>query len=214
MELAWQPSLVEVHSGVTRTWLDDRAWVEVLPGFLGGHDSLFQRMVSECAWAQRQRVVYDQRWYEPRLTWWSAVGEVWPDPIPDVVADLSEPVRRWLRSGRWDPLSGRAGLGGVAWRSGPSGPDEPAGRHRFTRLCPALPLAALSTNRRERALSTAARGPAGHGRPCLHTWKHSVPKVASADGPRMSITIRHSNEPPGSSGERVVPLGVSARLAS
>jgi len=30
------------------------------------------------------------------------------------------------------------------------------------------------------------------GGACQHDWEHTVPKVAKAPGPRMSVTIRHS----------------------
>jgi len=30
------------------------------------------------------------------------------------------------------------------------------------------------------------------GGSCQHDWEHSVPKVAHADGPRLSIMFRHN----------------------
>lgn len=51
-----------------RTELDARSWVEVVPGWLTGCDELFELLLREADWQQRQRVVFLQRFLEPRLT--------------------------------------------------------------------------------------------------------------------------------------------------
>jgi len=77
-DLSWQPSLLDAgpepevdqsFSGLVRIALDDRSWVERVPGWVSGSDSLFAQLLAGTDWGQRSRHMYDQRVLEPRLTW-------------------------------------------------------------------------------------------------------------------------------------------------
>jgi alkylated DNA repair dioxygenase AlkB len=200
MALAWQPTLFEppaaTGSGTAvRTWLDGTAWVDHVPGYLTGHDEVFERLVARYRWEQRRRVVYEKEWAEPRLTWWPGRDEPWPDPLGVVVADLS--ARYGVAFDQVGANLYRDGRDSVAWH-----------RDRVHRVL-RQPLVATVTlgSARPFLLRTMHRPGASvrfvpepgdllvMGGDCQHTWQHTVPKVAVA-GPRISVTVRHSAQGP------------------
>jgi hypothetical protein len=52
----------------TRTTLDARSWVEVVPAWLSGADSLFERLATVVPWKEHYRCLFDRTFLEPRLT--------------------------------------------------------------------------------------------------------------------------------------------------
>jgi hypothetical protein len=48
--------------------LDAQSWVEVVPGWMSGSRSLYERMAKEVAWIQHDRKIFDRTFREPRLT--------------------------------------------------------------------------------------------------------------------------------------------------
>ena len=196
MELGWQPSLFEVSSTATagaavRTWLDESAWVDHVPGYLAGHDELFERLMARCRWAQRRRVVYDKEWAEPRLTWWPGRPKPWPEPLGAVVADLS--ARYGVAFDQVGANLYRDGHDSVAWH-----------RDRVHRVLHQPLVATVTLGSARPFLLRALCRPGASlrflpqpgdllvmGGDCQHTWQHAVPKVATA-GPRISLTVRHS----------------------
>ncbi len=61
--VAWQDSLFSgtdgradlAFDGLTRHALDDRSWVDVVPGWLQHHDALFEQLRDEAPWQHRER---------------------------------------------------------------------------------------------------------------------------------------------------------------
>lgn len=193
MALAWQPALLDLEANPepARRWLDATSWVDHLPGYLDGHDDLFQRLTSGCRWEQRTRVVYEKLRVEPRLTWFPAADEAWPDPLPAVVADLS--ARYGVEFDQVGANLYRDGRDSVAWH-----------RDRVHRVL-TNPLVATISLGSARPFLLRPYGSHGHsvrfvpqpgdllvmGGACQHDWQHTVPKIASAPGPRLSVSIRH-----------------------
>ncbi len=213
--LSWQPSLFDIgdghcdmsFDGLVRHRLDERTWVDYVPGWLHGHDRLFDLLLRTGDWLQRQRVMYDQLVDEPRLV----AG--WPEgSTVDRTPPELERIRRTLgvRYGvEFDSILAnlyRDGRDSVAW-------------HRDTvrkRLRNPV-VATVSLGARRRFLlrpygggGTAMRFAPGEGDlvvmggACQHEWEHTVPKegprTRQAGGARMSITLRHSRpaQPPAS----------------
>lgn len=87
MHLAWQPSLLDGGAieadasfrGLTRRELGDGAWVDHVPGWCRGADSLFERLLREVPWRGRDVRMYDRTVTEPRLTHRWHAGE---EPAP------------------------------------------------------------------------------------------------------------------------------------
>ena len=87
MSVAFQPSLFDEPepavgslAGLRRTVLGDGAWVDVLPGWFGGADAMFERLVSEVPWRAESREMYDRIVDVPRLVHTYGVGEPLPHP--------------------------------------------------------------------------------------------------------------------------------------
>ena len=199
----WQRSLFEtsepcVDDGfatLVREHLDDTSWVDHAPGWLAGHETVFDLITRsdelDLGWQQREVSMYDRRLPEPRLTaWWtSAVG---PEPLPVLAAARHALVDRYREP--FDSIGFnwyRHGDDSVAWHGD---------RHRRHSTNPVVAIVSVGAARPFR-LRPRGGGPSrsfelGHGDllvmggACQHDWEHTVPKVRQA-GPRVSITYRH-----------------------
>ena len=202
--LAWQPSLLDLgapssvdvsFAGLRRLPLDESSWVDWCPGWLRGHDALFETLLATGSWQQRTRQMYDQRVPEPRLTaGWTpdASDPSVPPALPAMCEVLS--ARYGVTFDRvWVNLY-RDGRDSVAWH-----PDRNGRVHRD----PLVATVSLGARRRFRLrprgggpialeLSPGAGDLVVMGGACQHDWEHCVPKTARPVGPRMSVTIRHS----------------------
>ncbi len=204
-EVVLQPSLLDVgvapridvsYGGVVRHALDARSWVDYCPGWLGGSDALFDELLAAGDWQQRTRRMYDGVVAEPRLTaGWSSSG-VAPVALGAMCATLSEQYgvtfdRIWVNLYR-------DGRDSVAWH-----PDRNGAVHRD----PLVATVSLGARRRfqlrprggGRIVLTLEPGCGDlvvMGGACQHDWEHCVPKTARQVGPRMSVTLRHSEGEP------------------
>src|SRR5437870_1466772 len=91
-DISWQPTLLDAtvppdvdpsFTGIERTHLDDTSWVDHLPGWVQGADTLFDDLVASTDWGQRTRWMYDRRVDEPRLTagWSASSGTALEPPL-------------------------------------------------------------------------------------------------------------------------------------
>ena len=206
-QLAYQPSLLDggtphvdtTFAGLRRVELDATSWVDHVPGWVAGSDAVFDELVATGRFQQRDRMMYDKRVPDPRLTaGWStdpADGE-----LPEVLLSMCAPLsaRYGVEFDRiWVNLY-RDGRDSVAWHG-----DRNAKVHRN----PLVATVSLGA-RRKFALRPRGGGPTRHtlhlghgdllvmGGACQHDWEHAVPKTTKAVGPRMSVTIRHSHGEP------------------
>ncbi len=205
-ELAFQPSLLDggppgvdpSFVGLTRLQLDDSSWIDHIPGWLAGSDAVFAELVATGRFQQRDRVMYERRVPDPRLTaGWStdpADGE-----LPAILRSMTGPLsqRYAVDFDRiWVNLY-RDGRDSVAWHG-----DRNAKVHRN----PLVATVSLGARRgfllRPKGGRAQHRLHPGHGDlivmggACQHDWEHTVPKTTQAVGPRMSVTIRHSRGEP------------------
>jgi hypothetical protein len=63
-----KPAVVGSFARAVRRPLDDTSWVEVVPGWLSGWESLLIRLVASVPFEQRRRWMYNRLVDEPRLT--------------------------------------------------------------------------------------------------------------------------------------------------
>ena len=201
--LAWQPSLLDgdlcgrsaaapdpAFATLVRRRLDDCCWVDHASGWLAGADLLFAEVLAHGPFRQRERWMYDRVVDEPRLV------APWPlDRLPRAVA-----VARQLLSQRYardfDSVLVnlyRDGQDSVAWHGDTI---------RHTHRQPAVVTLSLGARRRfllrPRGGGPSLRWLLGPGDLVVmggrsqHDWEHCVPKMAAA-GPRVSVTMRHSD---------------------
>lgn len=202
MELAWQGSLFEPpptggppgrepsFAGLRRDHLDDRSWVDVVPGWLPEHAALFGELLQDAPWSRRTRRMWDADVLEPRLV------AVYDGPLPDSLERL-----RLAVSARYAVTFDsclvnlyRDGSDAVAWHGDTV---------RKVLRDPLVVTVSLGSRRRF-LVRRAAGGPVlkryapGEGDLMVmggsmqHDYVHSVPRDAHASGARMSVTMRHS----------------------
>ena len=189
---AGDPSVDPALSGLVRHDLDERSWLDHVPGWLGGDDTLFAELGASAPWQQRRRPMWDTVVEEPRLV---AVY----DDLGALPAALQE--ARALLSARYGvDLDSclvnlyRDGRDSVAWHG-----------DTVRKRLPEAVVVTISLGAR-RAFHVRPRGGGGTvltlhpgagdlvvmGGRMQHEWEHTVPKVARVAGPRMSVTMRHS----------------------
>jgi len=189
-----QPSFDRSFAAVTRTLLDHDSWVDFSPAWLRGADEVFESLVHALPWRQREVTMWERRVAEPRLTWWWDGSDGSAEPLP-ILGDI-----RWALSQRYarpfDTIGCnlyRDGRDSVAWHGD---------RERFRHEDPIVVILSVGAARnfllRPRGGGASRCYRLGHGDlfvmggSCQHDWEHSVPKVAHADGPRLSIMFRHN----------------------
>jgi alkylated DNA repair dioxygenase AlkB len=178
-----------------RTRLDDGAWIDTLPGWLSGADTLFDRLVGRVPWHAERRHMYDRVVAVPRLLSFYDEGDPLPDPVLDqarsalsrhYAAELGEPFRTvglcYYRDGR----------DSVAWHGDTIGRGS-AEDTMVAIVSVGAPRALLLRPRRG---GRSLRHMLGHGDlivmggSCQRTWEHAIPKTARPVGPRISIQFR------------------------
>jgi alkylated DNA repair dioxygenase AlkB len=205
MTVAFQGSLLDsadelgpgpLGSWVRRTVLGYGAWIDVRPGWIGGADALFERLMRSVPWRAERRQMYDRMVDVPRLLKFYDEGEPLPDPALELARaalnahyadELGEPFR----------TAGmclyRDGRDSVAWHG------DTIGRGRTVDTMVAI--VSIGTPRALLLRPRSADGPTlrydlGHGDllvmggSCQRTWQHAVPKTARMVGPRISIQFR------------------------
>jgi alkylated DNA repair dioxygenase AlkB len=186
-----EPSIDASFEGLRRIILDDRTWLDHLPGWLHGHDRVFDALCEELPWRQRTVTMYERRLPEPRLTWWW-VPDDGPEPLP-ILAEM-----RTVLSARYGEAFDSIGYN--CYRDGSDSVAWHGDRHRHTVDDPIVVIVSVGAPRplrlRRRGGGRAHTFDLGRGDlfvmggACQHDWEHCVPKVRHAE-PRISITYRH-----------------------
>ncbi len=182
------PGFDATFRGVRRTELPDDAWVEHVPGWVAGHDALFDHLERGTRWRSERRQMYDQVVDVPRLI----AG------LPDDGDGhpLLEEMRLVLSARYQEPFARvsmalyRDGRDSVAWH----------GDYVARNMARAL-VATVSLGAPRRFLMRPAEGGRSiawalgggdllvMGGTAQRTWRHSVPKAADA-GPRLAVMFR------------------------
>jgi alkylated DNA repair dioxygenase AlkB len=198
-QVTWQGSLFEdadpdrprlSFDDVRRDELDERSWLDVVPGWVPDHAELFDWLLAEGPWQQSTRKMWDNEVLVPRLT------ANLPQPFPDRIAELVEPLneRYGVEFDSCFVNLYRDGNDAVAWHADTV-------RKRMTN--PMVVTVSLGA-RRSFLVRPAKGGPVVRrfrpgegdlivmGGAMQHDWHHTVPREKSASGARMSVTLRHS----------------------
>ena len=171
--------------GLARHELAHDAWVDHVPGWVSGHDALFDQLERELAWRREQMTMYDKTVDVPRLL----------ASVPPTVAIIDE-MRLALGARYGEPFVRvtaalyRDGRDSVAYHGDTTARDMER----------AL-VATVSLGQPRRFLMKPTAGgasiafPAGRGDLLVmggtaqRTWRHAIPKVAQA-GPRIAVMFR------------------------
>jgi len=174
-------------AAVRRLELDEDAWIEHAPGWVSGHDALFDELERAVAWRSERRPMYDRVVDVPRLV-------AGPLPVPH---PLLEAMRVALSERYGETFTRvsfalyRDGKDSVAWHGDTTARDMDE---------PTL-VATVSLGEPRRFLLRPRGGgrtiPFSLGRgdlfvmggACQRTWQHAVPKVARAL-PRLAVMFR------------------------
>jgi len=178
--------------GLRHEPLDDRSWVDLVPGWVGDHEALFGLLRQEAPWRQRSRTMWGKDVLEPRLVAAWAVGE----SVPAYLQELREVLSERYGVG-FDPCLVnlyRDGDDAVAWHG-----------DTVRKVLRDPLVATVSLGQRRRFLiRPVGGGPVARayapgegdllvtGGACQHEWVHTVPREKRVSGARMSVTLRHS----------------------
>lgn len=182
--------------GISRTHLGFGAWLDTLPGWLGGSDDLFERLAAEVPWRAERRTMYDSIVDVPRLLAFYGADDRLPHPV---LAEARDALSAHYGEELGEPFTTaglcyyRDGRDSVAWHGDRIG----RGAREDTMV------AILSVGAPRDLLLRPLRGgrdtvrrPLGHGDlvvmggSCQRTWEHAIPKSARATEPRISIQFR------------------------
>lgn len=186
---AGSPDLDPCLPGLQRIDLEHGAWVEYVPNWLYGEQTLFDRIVSDTRWQAGQRPMYDRIVDVPRLT--ASLPK--DGPMPSVVRKISD-----LLTERFDEPCRRIGL---AWYRDGSDSVAPHG-DQVARNMHTTVMATVSCGARRRFLLSPVDGGQSvsfdlgqgdllvMGGTIQRTWRHGVPKTVKPVGPRLCIMFR------------------------
>jgi len=181
--------------GIRRTRLGLGAWIDVLPGWLAGSDTLFEQLAAEVPWRAERRTMYDQVVEVPRLLAFYGADDPLPHPVLD---EAREALSAHHADELGEPFTTaglcyyRDGRDSVAWHGDRIG----RGAREDTMVAILSVGAPRDLLLRPMRGGDTVRRPLGHGDlivmggSCQRTWEHCVPKSTRASGPRISIQFR------------------------
>ncbi len=182
------PRLALPLARAQRTQLGEDSWIDRLPGWVGGHERLFEHLVQHIDWHASQREMYERIVDVPRL--FASVPDDGHHPLFEQMAD--ELSRHYERDLSHVLLAlYRHGGDSVAWHRD---------REMRTLDNSIVAIASLGTPRKF-GLRPVGGGRAAYvtvgwgdllvmGGACQRDWEHGVPKARCAE-PRMAVMFRH-----------------------
>jgi alkylated DNA repair dioxygenase AlkB len=177
-----------------RAELAGGAWVDYQPGWVHGHDALFEQLERELAWRSETRHMYDRVVATPRL-----LASV---PRAGVVEQMRVALstRYGEQFTRTTAALYRDGQDSVAFHGDTTAREMEAalvatvslGQPRKFVLRPASPFEEGEGTEVRRSVSyqLGCGDLIVMGGSCQRTWRHGIPKVARAPGPRIAIMFR------------------------
>jgi alkylated DNA repair dioxygenase AlkB len=194
-DLAEEPALTPLAGRVQRHPLSRGAWVDHLPGWVTGSESVLEVLLGDIGWRADRRQMYEREVAVPRLLRWYGGDETLPHPL---IADARAALNRHYGPELGEPFVSagmclyRDGRDSVAWHG-----------DRLGRARSADTMVAIVSFGSPRPLmlrpvggGESLRFPVGHGDlvvmggSCQRTWEHGIPKTAKPVGPRVSVQFR------------------------
>jgi alkylated DNA repair dioxygenase AlkB len=189
------PAVDERFAGRRRVELAHGAWLDVVPGWLRGADTLFHRELAHTPWQGREVRMYDRVVREPRLTHRWVLGRDTPAELPDPVLVRMAEVLSAEYGESFTQIGAnlyRDGADSVAWHGDRVARDLPTATVALVSLGAVRPFRLRPTGGgRSVGLLPGPGDLLVLGGTCQRTWQHAVPK-AHRVGPRISIQFRHA----------------------
>ncbi len=183
------PSIDPSFAGIERTELAHGAWIERLPGWLSGEQTVFDELTATTTWHAGRRPMYDRMVDVPRLT--ATLPAAGPGhPVLDEIASA-------LDARHGEPLENVS----LAWYRNGRDSVAPHG-DQVARTMPTTVMATVSCGAPRRFHLSPVDGGGGlsfdlgHGDLLVmggtiqRTWRHAVPKTNRPVGPRLCIMFR------------------------
>lgn len=183
-----EPAFDSAFARLKRTELAEGAWFDYAPGWLNGHERLFETLVEEVRWRSEERQMYDRIVEVPRL--YAVLPQ--DGPMLPVIEAAQESL-----SLKYSEHFARVSLGYYR-----NGRDSVAFHGDYVaREMDHAVVATISVGAPRRFLMRPKAG--GNsvalslgwgdllvmGGTCQRTWQHAIPKVKSAP-PRIAIMFR------------------------
>jgi alkylated DNA repair dioxygenase AlkB len=187
-----EPTFDRSLSGLRRIVLDAHAWLDHLPQWVRGHESLLDVLWSTTRWQLHRRRMYDRMVEVPRLV--ATLPEDGPGhpTVPELAAALTEHYGRSLD--RISLAAYRDGSDSVAFHGDRLGPDTDDAIVAIVSLgAPRRFLLRPASGGRSRAFDLGQGDLLVMGGACQRTWQHGVPKVADSD---LRITLQFRSASP------------------
>src|SRR5690242_19311097 len=181
---------------IERHVLTAGAWVDVLPGWVRGSDTVFETLQADVDWRAERSKMYDDVVDVPRLLRWYGGGETLPHAALTRAKELlnahyaDELGEEFVSAGM---CLYRDGRDSVTWHG------DTLGRSAHSDTMVAIVSFGSPRNLMLRPRAgghDTLRFPLGHGDlivmggSCQRTWEHSIPKTAQPVGPRISVQFR------------------------
>ncbi|WP_029430546.1 alpha-ketoglutarate-dependent dioxygenase AlkB [Blastococcus sp. URHD0036] len=194
-DLAEEAALTPLAGAVERHPLSRGAWVDHLPGWVTGSESVLEVLLGDIGWRADRRQMYEREVAVPRLLRWYGVDETLPHPL---IAEARTALTEHYGPELGEPFVSagmclyRDGRDSVAWHG-----------DRLGRARSADTMVAIVSFGSPRPLmlrpvggGESLRFPVGHGDlvvmggSCQRTWEHCIPKTSKPVGPRVSVQFR------------------------
>jgi alkylated DNA repair dioxygenase AlkB len=171
--------------GMRRRELAHGAWVEYGPGWITGHDALFDQLERELAWHTEERRMYERVVTTPRL-----LARV---PQTGIVEAMRVAISERYGEAfvRVTAALYRDGNDSVAYHGDTTARDLPSALVATLSLGQPRRLSLRPTEGGASIAYDLGRGDLFvMGGTCQRTWRHAVPKTARALGPRIALMFR------------------------
>jgi alkylated DNA repair dioxygenase AlkB len=183
-----EPAFDAGFSGLVRRDLAEGAWVELVPGWLCGHATLFDELAASTDWRTEDRRMYDNVVAVPRL-----YASLPPGRRPEVVEQMRRALGDRYRTDFLNVSAAmyRGGRDSVAWHGDYVARELP-GDSLVATVSVGAPRRFLlrpTGGGRSAAFMLGCGDLIVMGGTCQRTYQHSVPKVAHAE-PRIAIMFR------------------------
>jgi alkylated DNA repair dioxygenase AlkB len=189
------PGLAPLGGQLRRHQLTRGAWIDLLPGWVRGSDTVLDTLLNQVDWQAERRRMFDGDVDVPRLQRWYAGDESLPH---DVLTEARQALSRHYAGELGEPFvtAGmclyRTGRDSVAWHGDTHGRSA----HVDTMVAIVSFGSPRTLSLRPRGGGASLRFPLGHGDlivmggSCQRTWEHAIAKTARPVGPRVSVQFR------------------------
>lgn len=181
------PALDPGFTRLERVWLDAESWIDRCPGWVSGHETLFETLRGAMRWQAQRRPMYDRVVEVPRL-----LASVPRDGAHPLLDEMSRRLSVRYRA----PLTSitlalyRDGRDSVAWHADQELRDRPTATVVVVSLGgPRKFMARPAEGGPSRTWSVGWGDLMVMGGACQRRWHHAVPKQRHAD-PRMALMFR------------------------